>query len=78
VVSALTTCEAIGKPAALLVTYCETQHVDSISTKPFFDALEKGNAGVINIQQDFSKMPFNLSRSSKLNLTQVADSNLYT
>jgi len=73
----LTECESAGKDGLLLVTYCETDSVDSISMKPFFEALEKGKQGSININQDFAHLTHNPSRSYKSNITPLADSNLY-
>lgn len=74
----LTNCEENGIAGVILISYCETPFVDSISIKPFFGALVKGNTGVVNIRKDFGSMEYNSSRAFKLNLNPVADSNLYT
>lgn len=38
-IAVLTQCERLGKPGLLLITYAETELVDSISLDPFFQAV---------------------------------------
>ena len=65
------------KPGLILITYSESELIDSISLKPFVSALQRANNGVLNLKEEFEKLKYSSNRSNKCNLTHVSETNLY-
>lgn len=75
----LTHGEMNDKPALLLATYAETELIDSISLKPFANAIKQldKNKKATELSTIFSQLELSISQCVKSNVNAVATSNLY-